>query len=90
MATLYTLTETKAIKPANGTNFTLEEMQGLVGGYIEPIRLSAVETMYVDEDGRSKKLDNNYAATERLRQAYGDNTVVVLGNAVVCYNREFR
>ncbi len=48
--------EVREVRPANGTDYTLEELQGFVGGYIElvPVRNKEV-LLVVDEEGRLKK-----------------------------------
>lgn len=40
------------VSPNNGKKFTLEELQGLVGGYIERVSMSDGKSMYVNEDGK--------------------------------------
>ena len=39
------------VQPANGSDFTLEEMQAIVGGYIELVELDGNTTMVVNEEG---------------------------------------
>ena len=36
------------MQPANGSDFTLEEMQAIVGGYIELVELDGNTTMVVN------------------------------------------
>lgn len=36
------------VQPANGSDFTLEEMQAIVGGYIELVELDGNTTMVVN------------------------------------------
>lgn len=40
------------VQPANGSDFTLEEMQAIVGGYIELVELDGSTTMVVNEEGK--------------------------------------
>lgn len=40
MAQLIAINEVTDTQPANGKKFTLEEMQGYVGGYVEVVRKS--------------------------------------------------
>lgn len=40
------------VQPANGSDFTLEEMQAIVGGYIELVELDGNTTMVVNEEGK--------------------------------------
>ena len=53
------------VTPANGENFTLEELQEMVGGYIELVRVPNKPSMrlVVNEDGRMKGLPLNHMAT---------------------------
>ena len=39
----------QSVQPTNGTDFTLEEMQGIVGGDIELVFLNETEIMVVNE-----------------------------------------
>lgn len=50
--------EVARIKPDNGTDFTLEELQSLVGGYIEIVKVGTM-VMVTNEDG---KRDGDYNA----------------------------
>ncbi|HTF68654.1 MAG TPA: DUF3846 domain-containing protein [Edaphobacter sp.] len=84
MATLYREDgTTDDVLPANGINFTLEEMQTLVGGYIQLCRtLDNKLIMVVDEDGKVKGEGKpiNIAATSAY--IYGEHDPIV-GSAVV-------
>ena len=42
----------KGVTPLNGGNFSLEELQGLVEGYIEVVPLTKNVIMIVNEDGK--------------------------------------
>lgn len=65
MAKLIKFTGTvEEVKPANGTNcFTLEELQGFVGGYIELVPFKPFP-LIVNEEGRLLELPINETATE--------------------------
>jgi hypothetical protein len=57
-----------SVFPGEGqTSFTLKEVQNLVEGYVEPIKLTNGDYMFVDEDGRMKGLPNNDKATTIAR-----------------------
>ena len=71
------------VKPKNGTDFTLEELQEFVGGYIEIITLGGGKIMVVNEEGWLLNLPPNWAATTR----YGLGSVIA-GNALVCNDEE--
>lgn len=50
------------IQPASGKFFALAELQQIVGGYIELVRVGE-RLLVVNEDGRSSNLPRNPAAT---------------------------
>lgn len=52
----------KKVNPKSGKKFTLEELQGFVGGYVEIVNLGG-RTMLVNEDGIPKKLTVNVKAS---------------------------
>jgi hypothetical protein len=68
------------ITPANGVNWSLEELQTLVGGYIEVARTKDRKWLVVDEDGKQKNKPPNVAATALF--LYGDFDIIV-GDALV-------
>lgn len=74
--------ERRKVTPSNGTDFSLEELQGFVGGYIEIIRLGASKLMVINEEGKLHNLPLNIKATGIIQQ-YGRNDVIV-GNTLVC------
>ena len=73
------------IEPKNGTDFSLEELQTIVDGYIEVVRLGENRIMVVNEEGKLQGLPFNKRATN-LVVGYGINDVIV-GTALVC-NRD--
>jgi hypothetical protein len=67
------------IVPSKGGKFSLKELQDLVGGYIERVRIPGNKVLIVDEEGIPKGLPFNRAATEatgRMHEIYG--TAVIL------------
>lgn len=70
-------------QPNNGTTFELEEMQKIVGGYIEIIRLNDGRIIVVNEDGLNLNLPVNIEATNILRRDHS-TTQYIVGNAIVC------
>ena len=71
-------------KPKNGTDFSLEELQNVVGGYIEILDLRNGQIIVVNEEGKLKGLPVNQIATEAycMRfQPYGD---IIVGDVVLC------
>lgn len=51
------------VTPADGKQFTLAELQTMVGGYIEAVRLDGDQIMWVNEEGKLKGLPLNPEAT---------------------------
>lgn len=70
------------ITPENGKRFQLEELQEIVGGYIENLQLPDGRYMVVNEEGRLYGLPVNMAATH----IYG--YTVIVGDVVICEKRE--
>lgn len=92
MATIYFTDRTaKIISPANDYKFTLEEVQEIVGGYIEVIELNNGTTMFINEDGLLINLEYNSKATE-LVVKYSYNLFLddegIVGTVLVCNNNE--
>lgn len=84
MATLYRVGEEKGVevKPANGREFTLEEVQALVGGYVEMVALPRKgESLLCDEEGmlKNKRLNLNFHCNHTPWALLGDVLVVKQG-----------
>lgn len=71
--------------PANGTDFQLEELQKIVGGYIEIVSLLDNEIMVINEEGKLADLPVNEKATEFYIEANGFDDYIV-GDVLVCDN----
>ena len=80
---IYTDKEAEDYTPKNGKTFGLTEMQEIVGGYVEPIRLNDGRMIIVDEDGKSKDKAVNIPATNILRRDHF-TTDYIVGTAIVC------
>ena len=80
---IYTDKEAEDYTPKNGKTFELTEMQEIVGGYVEPIRLNDGRIIIVDEDGKSKDKAVNIPATNILRRDHY-TTDYIVGTAIVC------
>ena len=70
-------------QPNNGSTFELEELQEVVGDYIEIVRLNDGRIIIVNEDGLSLNLPVNIEATNILRRDHS-TTEYIVGNAIVC------
>ena len=80
---IYTDKEAEDYTPKNGKTFALTEMQEIIGGYVEPIRLNDGRMIIVDEDGKSKDKAVNMPATNILRRDHY-TTDYIVGTAIVC------
>ena len=80
---IYTDKEAEDYTPKNGKTFELTEMQEIIGGYVEPIRLNDGRMIIVDEDGKSKDKAVNIPATNILRRDHY-TTDYIVGTAIVC------
>ena len=78
--------EKQEVNPKNGTDFSLEELQGFVGGYIQVINLGRSEVMVINEEGKLNNLPTNGEASfiAHMRKAIFTFDRIV-GNAVVCH-----
>ncbi len=72
------------VQPKNGTDFSLNELQGFVGGYIEVVGLDDGKLMVVNEEGKINGLCINSEAT--LLSRYD----IIVGDVLVCDSREIR
>lgn len=79
----YTNGDFQETQPNNGSTFELEELQEVVGGYIEIVRLNDGRVIIVNEDGLSLNLPVNIEATNILRRDHF-TTDYIVGNAIVC------
>lgn len=72
--------ESETLSPANGSHWALEELQLLVGGYIEIVRTLDGRFLVIDENGKNKRKPLNIAATRLYR--YGRHDPIV-GDVVI-------
>lgn len=69
-----------AVSPKNGTDFSLEELNEFVGGYIEIVSTTDGRIMVLNEEGKLNGLPVNLAATI----LYGNPNDVIVGDVLVC------
>ena len=74
--------------PANGEAFTLEEMQEIVGGYIQHIHLPDGRVLVMNEDGKMLKLPYNFQASMYANEAGVAIKDYVVGNVILCSRKE--
>jgi len=75
------------VEPVNGEDFKLEQLQAIVGGYIEVVRSQAEgddRIMVVDEEGKIKEKFYNAKATDVLINQFGYMNDFIAGDALVC------
>lgn len=80
---IYTDKEAEDYTPKNGKAFELDELQGIVDGNFEIVRLRDGRMIIVDEDGKSKDKAVNIPATNILRRDHY-TTDYIVGIAIVC------
>lgn len=89
MATLIKTDGTQQeVHPANGKRFSLEELQGFVGGLIEMIDLGE-GIMWINEEGKLEGLPINFLAT-RLARPYLFRGDYIAGDVFVLSAEEDR
>jgi hypothetical protein len=71
------------VVPENGTDFQLDELQKIVGGYIEIVGLLDNEIMVINEEGKLADLPVNENATEIYNEVDGFYDYIV-GDVLVC------
>ena len=71
------------IKHNNSKDFTLEDLQQYVGGYIQLIPLQDNLVMVINEKGKLLSLPRNDKATE-LANFHPDFDDYIVGNVVIC------
>ena len=88
MAKLYRVTGTvETVEPVNKTDFTLEELQKIVGGYIEVVPVFGNKLIVVDEDGRMKNYKHNKTASLLV---YGQVIGDIVGDMLLCNQDEIK
>lgn len=88
MATLIRQDGSSEVVYPKGKVFSLEELQHLVGGYIELIVLPNGLDAYINEDGKELLLPVNNRATTLLQSVGIHPHDYVVGNLVVCTRQE--
>lgn len=80
----------REVQPAGGTYFTLEEMQAIVGGYVEQVWLDENTTMFLNEEGKLEGLPFNIEATKVFLSHYPESNDFIVGDVLVCNNNQIR
>lgn len=88
MAVIYKANgERETVFPDNGKDFKLEQLQKIVGGYIEVVTLGNDELMILNERGKLMKLPYNRDATEIYQKAFQTDDFIV-GDVLICKDNE--
>ena len=64
--------------------FPLEQMQDIVGGYIEVVGLTDEVLMVVNEEGKLNNLPLNKEATKLFWRCFPESPDYIVGNVLVC------
>lgn len=82
------------VKPVNGNDFKLKELQSFVDGYIEIVRLSSIDIMVINEEGAINGMPLNEKATslynESLKEQGYNEPQYIFGNVLVCKSKEVK
>ena len=79
---LKTTGEVWEVEPNNKTDFSLKELQDIVGGYIEIVHLPNKECMVVNEDGVYMELPINRKASNMYQRN------VIVGDVLICKSNQ--
>lgn len=89
MAKIYrTNGDVENVEPKNGTDFQLEELSAIVGGYIEVLYLDDKEILVCDEEGKLKGYPLNVRATDIVRSCGISDYIV--GDVLICKTGEVK
>lgn len=81
------------VSPKNGSDFSLEELQEIVGGYIEVVYFhdGTNRIMIVDEEGKLKNYPINEAASEIAYQGKGVGIMdYIVGDVLLCNSKQVK
>lgn len=91
MAKLYkTNGEIVEVEPKNGSDFSLEELQSFVDGYIEIAFLNKERVIVINEEGKIKNLPYNEKATAEYNNAMRGRNDYIAGDALICKHNQIK
>ena len=73
--------DTQEVEPKNGTDFSLKEVQKIIGGYMQLVATTDGKIMATDEEGKLKQKPKNKEATKLYQ--YGEHDPIV-GDVLIC------
>lgn len=89
MAKIYRASgDVENVEPKNGTDFQLDELSSIVGGYIEVLYLDDKEILVCDEEGKLKGYPLNVRATDIVRSCGILDFIV--GDVLICKTGEVK
>ena len=91
MAKLYkTNGEIVEVEPENDSDFSLEELQSFVDGYIEIAYLDNERVIVINEEGKIKNLPYNENATAEYNKAMKCRADYIAGDALICKHNQIK
>lgn len=91
MAKLYkTNGEIVEVEPENGSDFSLEELQSFVDGYIEVAYLDNERVIVINEEGKINNLPYNENATAEYNRAMKCRADYIAGDALICKHNQIK
>lgn len=82
--------QSSVVSPDNGNDFSLEQAQSIVGGYVEVIPLKNGKIMILNEEGKLKDLTLNRQATDLAHESYLPADDYIVGHVIVCESSMFQ
>lgn len=76
--------------PRNGTDYQLDELQEIVGGYIEVVYLADGRIMVLNEEGKLRGLAYNQRATALFRKQTGITDDFIAGDVLICKEEQLK
>ncbi len=82
------------IRPEQGKQFTLKELQGLVGGTVDLAYMPSGNVMYLNDNGKLKGLPMNEKASEIWQKEYPlnkypiNNDGLIVGDVLIMSREE--
>lgn len=82
------------VEPKNGKDFSLKELQSIVGGYIDIVYLKSGNILVVNDEGAINGMPLNKKATllynESLKEQGYNEPQYIFGNVLVCKSKEVK
>lgn len=79
--------EREEVSPDNGKDFKLEQLQKIVGGYIDMLGIGGDEIMVFNDEGKLMELPLNKEATKLFQKEFQTDDFIV-GDVLICKDDE--